>query len=50
MKYRLLSYKNRLLKNILIPCNGKVLINNLIDLYDKLKKLYNINDTQEDKR
>ena len=40
MRYGFLSYKNGLLKVILIPYNNKVLINNLIDLYDRLVKLY----------
>ena len=40
MRYEFLSYKNRLLKVISIPCNSKVLINNFIDSHNRLVKLY----------
>ena len=39
MRYRLLSHKNRFLKVALILHNSKVLINDLIDLCDRLAKL-----------
>ena len=40
IRYGFLSYENRLLKFIPALCNSEILINNLMDSFDRLAKLY----------